>query len=105
MVTEAGRQLRQELLRMRAYTDLLEWLKVERTRQKRQWGYAHDDTHSDLEWLAIVQKELGELADGCLSEYNASLEAGMIKVAAVLLSWAETRRALQEEALWQVEEK
>ena len=71
---------------------VLEEIAIERLRQDKLWGDEHDSNHTDAEWLAIVVKQLGQIAQTGLNGGNMRKE--VIQCAAVLVSWARRYNAV-----------
>ncbi len=72
---------------------------MERVKQDAKWG---EQNHGNLEWLAILAEEFGEVGQcickGCLNddpqaaEHLDLLEYELIQVAAVCVAWVECLR-------------
>ena len=76
---------------------------MERVEQDAKWG---EQNHGNLEWLAILSEEFGEVGE-CIckghlnddpkaAEYLDLLEYELIQVAAVCVAWVECIRRNEE---------
>jgi NTP pyrophosphatase (non-canonical NTP hydrolase) len=69
----------------------------ERDRQEAKWGH-QDNSH--LQWLAILEEEVGEVAKEIFFEpSNSYVEEEIIQVMAVCAAWLENRRETRYESL------
>jgi hypothetical protein len=63
-------------------------IELERRAQDGQWGgAAHDDLHSNSEWIALVSKQLGQASAGTS---KASARTAFIKAAALCCAAIES---------------
>jgi NTP pyrophosphatase (non-canonical NTP hydrolase) len=66
----------------------------ERVRQDAKWG---EQNHDDLVWLAILTKEVGELAQAILKGQGENVHRELVQTAAVCVNWLEMfRRAITD---------
>lgn len=60
---------------------------AERLRQDAQWGGpAHDDTHSDEDWLNFITKQAGKVSNSTKSNYRERL----VKIASLAIAGLES---------------
>ena len=89
-------------LRVARMQSLLEQIARERARQDAKWGWPRD--HGMLKWSAILQEEVGEVAQAVLQceshdkpgDWPAELKKELIQVAAVC--WAMLQQIAEAEA-------
>lgn len=67
---------------------LLEEIARERLRQDKKWGGpAHDDGHSNVDWLSILAPRVEQLQDGAIDDITRKM---LIEAAAVCLACVES---------------
>ena len=74
------------------FDGVVAWLEAERGKQRKQWGDAHDDAHTPIEWLEICFKWLAramETTDPPSPAPEYQRERTIVKTAAVLVAWLE----------------
>lgn len=68
-------------------TDPYVLIRAERLRQDGRWGANRN--LDDLEWLAILTEEVGELAKALLEQHLAQAAEELVQVGAVVVAWLE----------------
>ena len=66
---------------------ILEAVLAERERQDERWGDQTENT--DLEWMAILTEEIGEVAKDVNDQRMAGMFEELIQCAAVCFAWSE----------------
>lgn len=69
---------------------------LERLRQDTKWG-TNFKGRADEKWLTILTEEVGEVAEAMLRDNDHDIEAELIQVAAVCVSWMEYRTPRSEQ--------
>ena len=74
------------------------WSRIEIERKRRseilEWSADHDDTHTDSEWLILIGRQYGRVADEIwpddnIEKYPVQTEREIIQLAALCHAWLE----------------